>query len=85
MFSLYLNDCALALDPIKDTRVVNRNVLFCNDLDDFLRYDTTSEGANVVQFGSTSSDTMIWLIENFLVKWTVARHTVHLQTLQSGS
>lgn len=31
-----LENGALALDPIKHTRVINRNILLCNSLDDLL-------------------------------------------------
>ena len=53
----YLENLALALDAIEDAGVVNWDVLLCDHLDDFLRYNATSEGSNVVQFGPSCSST----------------------------
>lgn len=52
-----LEDCALAPDAIKDARVVDGNVLFCDYLDDLLRHDTTGESCDIVQLSSACSRT----------------------------
>ena len=39
---------SLALDPVKHTRIVNRDVLLRNDLDNFLRDEAAGKGGNVV-------------------------------------
>lgn len=48
LISSHLDNSAFALDAIEYARIVNRNVLFCDDFDDFLRNDTASQGTNVV-------------------------------------
>jgi hypothetical protein len=44
----HLDNHTLALDPIKDARVINRHVLLSDDLDNFLRHHTSSQCSNVM-------------------------------------
>jgi len=39
----FLQNASPGLDEVDDARTVDRDVLFCYHLDDFLRYDTTKQ------------------------------------------
>lgn len=48
VYLLDLEDHALTPDPIEDTRVIHRHILFSDRFDDFLRHDPPRQGADVV-------------------------------------
>jgi hypothetical protein len=52
-----LEDRALTPHPIKDARVINRDILLSNRLDDFLRHDAASKSSNIMQLRSACSST----------------------------
>lgn len=56
---LYANDRSLASDSVKEARIVNRNILFRHDFDDLLRYHSTSQSSDVVEFGPTSTSPVV--------------------------